>query len=145
MTRRSALAALLAALLAASTAAAQGRARRHRPPPRPPAGPIELRLLGVERASAIEARLALPTVLPAITRCFDQARALDPAALADLRRVDVVLRLSPAGRAAAAEFDPPVLARGLSACLGDAFLTWRQARVARPRASVRLGLVLRPP
>ena len=145
MTHRSALAALLAALVAASTLAAQGRARRHRPPPRTPAGPIELRLLRVERASAVEARLALPTVLPAITRCFAQARALDPGPLADLRRVDVVLRLALTGRAAAVELDPPVLARGLSACLGDAFLTWRQARVFHPRASVHLALVLRTP
>ncbi len=145
MTRRSALAALLAALVAASTVAAQGRARRHRAPLRSPAYPVDLRLLRVERASAVDARLALPTVLPAITRCVDQARALDPGPLSDLRRVDVVLRLALSGRAAAVELDPPVLARGLSACLGDAFLTWRQARVSEPRASVYLGLVLRPP
>ncbi|MDO9019488.1 MAG: hypothetical protein Q8S73_45650 [Deltaproteobacteria bacterium] len=145
MTHRGALTALLAALLAASTVAAQGRTRRHRPPPRSPAGPVELRLLRVERASAVEARLALPTVLPAVTRCLDHARALDPGPLSTLRRVDVVLRLSLAGRASAVELDPPVLARGLSACLGDAFLTWRQSRVSHPRASVHLGLVLRPP
>lgn len=144
MTRRAPLRALLALLLAASPAAAQGRARRHRRPPRAFTGLVNLRLLGTERVSPSDAGRALPTVLPAVTRCVEQARSVDPAALAGIRRVDVVLRLTTGGRATAAEFDPPLLARGLSACLGSALLTWRQAGVSHPRAAVHLGLELRP-
>lgn len=142
MTARRAFAAML---LVASPLAAQGHARRHRPPPRTPPGPIALRLLRAERASAADASLALPTVLPAITRCVDLARGVDPAGLAGLRRVDVVVSLTLGGRATAVEFDPPLVARGLSACLGDALLTWRQSGVSHPRASVYLALELRPP
>ena len=145
MTRRGALPALLAALLAAGALGAQGRSRRHHQPPRLFTGSVNLRLLGVEHVPASEARLALPTVLPAVTRCLDEARARDPAPVAALRRIDVVLHLAPSGRATSVEFDPPLLARGLSACLGSALLTWRQAGVRHPRASLHLGLELRSP
>lgn len=145
MTRPGPLSALLALLLAASPLSAQGRRRRHRPPPRATASrPIDLRLLRTERASAASASLALPTMLPAVTRCIEQARAVDPAALGSIRHVDVVVSLTLGGRATAVTFDPPLLARGLSACLGDALLTWRQPGVTHPRASVYLALELRP-
>ena len=145
MTRPAALPALLALLLAEPPLAAHGHARRHRAPPAAFTGPVNLRLLRAERASVADARLALPTLLPAVSRCFDRARSDDPAALADLRRVDVVLSLTLGGRATAVEFDPPLVARGLSACLGDALLTWRQAGVTHPRASVYLSLELAAP
>jgi hypothetical protein len=135
--------ALLALLLAAPlAAAAQGRARRHLPAPRPPATSPSLRLLRAERASPAAARAALPAVMPAVARCLDDARALDPAGLAAARRIDVVLDLALDGHATAAGFDPPLRARGLSACLGGAFLAWRQRGVSHPRASLRLSLEL---
>ena len=145
MTRPAALPALLALLLATPPIAAHGRARRHRAPPTSFTGPVNLRLLRTERAAADGARLALPTVLPAVCRCFDLVRFADPAALADLRRIDVVVRLALDGRATAVEFDQPLVARGLSACLGDALLTWRQTGVTHPRASVSLSLELPSP
>jgi hypothetical protein len=141
VTRRVALAALLSAQLAA----AQGRPHRRGPQPRPAGLPLTLRVTAVEHASAPDARLAAPAVLPAIARCLAEARSVDPAPIAALRRVDLVLRLRPDGRAAAVEFDQDLRARGLSACLGDALLTWRQARVRHPRAAVHLALELRPP
>lgn len=145
MTRPGPLSALLALLVAASPLSAQGRRRRHRPPPRAAASrPVDLRLLRTERASAASAALALPTMLPAVTRCIEQARAVDPASVATIRHVDVVVSLTLGGRATAVTFDPPLLARGLSACLGDALLTWRQSGVIHPRASVYLALELRP-
>jgi len=144
VTRHGPLSALLALLVAASPLAAQGRRRRHRPPPRATASrPVDLRLLRTERASAAASSLALPTMLPAVIRCVEQARSVDPAALATIRRV-VVVSLTLGGRATAVTFDPPLLARGLSACLGDALLTWRQPGVIHPRASVFLALELRP-
>lgn len=132
----------LALLLASSAAPAQGRARRHRRPPRPLTGAVNLRVLRVERASAEGARLAVPTVLPAVARCLDLARANDPAGFPTFRRVEVELGLAAGGRAQSVEFDPPLLARGLSACLGGALLTWRQPGATRPRASVYLSLEL---
>lgn len=86
----------------------------------------------------------MATMLPAVTRCVEQARVLDPASLAPLHHVDVVVNLTLGGRATAVAFDPPLLARGLSACLGAALLTWRQVGVVHPRASVYLGLELHP-
>jgi hypothetical protein len=134
----------LVALLALHPAdlLAQGRSRRHRRPPRAPTAAINLRVLRVERASTEGARLAAPTVLPAVARCLDAARADDPAGLPTVRSIDVVIGLAAGGRAQAVEFDPPLLARGLSACLGGALLTWRQPGTTRPRASVYLRLEL---
>lgn len=145
MTRRRALASLLPLLLATTPLGAQGHARRHRSPPRTAAGPVQLRLVRTERASAADAGRALPTVLPAVARCVEVARGVDPASLAALRRLDVVVSLTLGGRATAVEIDPPVVARGLSACLGDALLTWRQGGVSHPRAAVYLTLALRAP
>lgn len=138
------LAAALAVALLATASAAQERSRRHRHrrPPRPPTGVVGLRVLRVERASVEGARLAVPTVLPAVVRCLDLARANDPAGLPTTRRVEVVVGLQAGGRAASVEFDPPLLARGLSACLGEAMLSWRQPGATRPRASVYLSLDL---
>ncbi len=145
MTRLGLLRSLLALLALASPAAAQGRSRRHRPPPRiATTRPVDLRLLRTQRASATDAARAMATMLPAVTRCVEQARVLDPASLAALHHVDVVVSLTLGGRATAVAFDPPLLARGLSACLGGALLTWRQAGVVHPRASVYLGLELHP-
>lgn len=145
MIRTGALSTLLALLVAASPLSAQGRRRRHRPPPRATASrPVDLRLLRTERASAASAALAIPTMLPGVDRCIERARAVDPASLATIRRVDVVVSLTLGGRATAVTFDPPLLARGLSACLGDALLSWRQPGVTHPRASVYLALELRP-
>ncbi len=99
-------------------------------------------MLRVERASIDGARLAAPTVLPAVVRCLDAARARDPAGFPSSRSVEVVIGLAAGGRAQAVEFDPPLTALGLSACLGDALLTWRQPGNTQPRASVYLRLEL---
>lgn len=134
----------LVALLAVFPAdlLAQGRARRHRRPPRPPTGAVHLRVLRVERASVDGARLAAPTVLPAVVRCLDAARTHDPGGFPSFRSVEVIIGLAAGGRAQAVEFDPPLLAMGLSSCLGGALLTWRQPGNTRPRASVYLRLEL---
>ena len=145
MTRPAALPALLALLLAPPPIAAHGHARPHRPPPPSFTGPVNLRPLRPRPPPPPGSRPGCPPVPPWGGRGFRLGVFADPGAVADLRRIDVVVRLALDGRATAVEFDQPLVARGLSACLGDALLTWRQTGVTLPRASVSLSLELPSP
>lgn len=127
----------LALTLAAATAFAQPRHG-----PTLDQGPVTVQLVAVERCSGDRARETLVSHAPAVMRCFDEARRRDPRPLASVRRVEVLLRLDAHGGAEVTEFEPPLLSRGLSACLADALLSWRQSGPVSPRAAVRLAIVV---
>jgi hypothetical protein len=97
-------------------------------------------VLRAQRASAARARSTLATHLPAITRCLDAARATDPGPLAAVRFIDATLPLDRAGAAVSVEFVPPLLSRGLSACLAETLLDWSMGAPAGPDGVVVLRI-----
>ncbi len=139
------LATLAVTVTVTATVTAQPRVQRLRLPIPTvlPGAPVTL--VHVERASARDARDALPPRTAAVARCITEARAADPVRLARLRALDVTVRLRPTGEADAVEIDPPSLPPGLSACLGSALLAWRQGGHTAPRAAVQLRIDLATP
>ncbi|MBI5514878.1 MAG: hypothetical protein HY909_13975 [Deltaproteobacteria bacterium] len=117
---------------------AQPRARRPAP---------ALRLLATHGASARGARAALGRVEPRALVCLREARQEDPVALSRLGpSLLVTLFLGGRGRPVQVALEPSSTPRGLSECLGRAFLTWDQGGHPGPTARVelRLSLVLPP-
>ncbi len=129
------------ALALAFTVPAAGALAQPRHGPTLDQRPVTVELVATERCSADRARETLASHAPAVMRCFDEARARDARPLSTVRRVEVVVRLDARGAAEVTEFEPPLLSRGLSACLADALLSWRQSGPVSPRALVRLAVV----
>lgn len=103
---------------------------------------VEVSLFRVERAPERAARAVAVAHRAAIEACVARAYATDPAPLLRLRRIEATVRLTRAGEAATVVLSPPLVARGLSACLADALLDWSQGGPVGPRASVVLRIDL---
>lgn len=110
--------------------------------PHPPTPPVEVSLLRVERAPLRGAQESVASHRAAIERCLSNAYARDPAPLLRLRVIEATIRLARAGTATTVSLSPPLVSRGLSACLAEALLDWSQRGPVGPRASVvlRIGL-----
>lgn len=100
--------------------------------------PATVRFVSTERCTPAIARQTLVRHAPAVLRCFDEARQRDPRPLSTVYTVDITLHLDAHGSVTIAAFDPPLLSRGLSACLADALLSWHQRGAVSRRATVRL-------
>jgi hypothetical protein len=111
------------------------RGTRHRHRVRVSNDPI-VTVLHSERASERDARATLASHFTVIRDCLARARERDAAALAQLRFIDVTVRLDAQGSATLVELDPPLMTRGLSSCLATNLLDWRQPPPLAPRASV---------
>jgi hypothetical protein len=106
--------------------------------PRPTPAPAAL--VRVQQASPARARTTLASHLPAIARCLADARTADPAPLARVPFIDATIALDREGAAVSVQFVPPLLSRGLSACLAESLLGWAQGGPAGPRGSVWLRI-----
>lgn len=110
-----------------------------------PGAPPAVAVVRVQHASAARARVALAAHVPVIARCLADARAADPAPLAQVRFIDATLALDRAGAAVSVQFVPALLSRGLSACLAESLLSWAQGAPAGPGAVVLLRIASVPP
>ncbi len=126
-----------AATAAFLTLASEATAQPHAPTP-----PAEVSLVRVERAPTRAARETVASHRAAIARCLANAYATDPAPLLRLRTIEATIRLTRDGTASAVSLSPPLVARGLSACLADALLDWSQGGSVGPRAAVVLRITL---
>lgn len=97
-----------------------------------------------ERCAVREAIRALEAHRAPVERCFSDAYTMDPLSVSRLRLVEVKIRLERDGRALFVELYPPLIARGLSACLANTLLTWTQSGPIAARASVFLRISLSP-
>jgi len=110
--------------------------------PRPPSAPAA-EVLRVHRTDYRRARATLAAHRPSIVRCLADARVRDPGPLASVRVIDATIALDRAGAAVSAEFDPPLLSRGLSACLAEGLLDWSQGAPVGSDALVVLRIAPR--
>jgi len=109
-----------------------------------PGAPPAVTVVRVQRASAARARVTLAAHVPVIARCLADARAADPAPLTRVRFIDATLALDRQGAAVSVQFVPPLLSRGLSACLAESLLNWSQGAPAGPGAVVLLRIAGAP-
>lgn len=78
---------------------------------------------------------------PTLKACYDEALAKHP--LKDEVRMEAVLRITPGGKVASVELDPPPPLPGLSTCLNDAIGRWTFPS-AEKTTSTSLPLIFRP-
>jgi len=109
---------------------------RAQPRPAPPVATV----VRVQQVDGGRARRALVAHLPGIARCLADARLRDPGPLADVRTIDATLVLDRRGAAVSVEFVPPLLSRGLSACLAERLLDWSQGEPVGLGAQVVLRI-----
>jgi hypothetical protein len=109
-----------------------------------PGAPPAVTVVRAQHASAARARATLAAHLPGIARCLADARAADPAPLAQVRFIDATLALDRSGAAESVQLVPPLLSRGLSACLAESLLNWAQGAPAGPGAVVVLRIANGP-
>jgi hypothetical protein len=109
---------------------------------RPAAAPVAA-VVRVQRADVARARARLAAHQSGIARCLADARTADPGPLEAVRFIDATIALDRAGAAVSVEFVPPLLSRGLSACMAEALLDWSQGGVAGPAGAVVLRIAPR--